>query len=98
MALTGLSYTETEGRYISEVYTPATSNMAVGVKFSEKPGAATVERSIDGGVNWVVAGAVATVANDSRYVLQNVCGFVAGEVFRIITTEEPESIHILEAD
>jgi hypothetical protein len=71
--------------------------MAAGVRFREKPGAATVERSIDG-VNWAVAGAIASMSNDSLYVLQNVFGFVVGEVFRVITTEEPESIRILERD
>jgi hypothetical protein len=69
--------------------------MSVGVLFAEKPGAAVLERSIDG-VNWVVAGAIASAANDSMYVLQTVCGFVVGEMFRVITTGEPASINILE--
>jgi hypothetical protein len=76
------------------MFTPDTANMTVGVKFLERPGAVTVERSIDG-VDWVVAGAIAGGANDSLYVLQSVCGFVIGEFFRVITTEEPESIKVL---
>jgi hypothetical protein len=68
--------------------------MAVGVAFSGRPGAAVVERSIDG-VNWVVAGAIASASNDSMYVLQNVCGFVLGEAFRVIATEAPLVIHVL---
>jgi hypothetical protein len=71
--------------------------MAVGVKFSAHAGAVTVERSVDG-VNWFVAGAVAGISNDRLYVLQNVYGFVTGERFRVIATEEPEIIHVLEAD
>jgi hypothetical protein len=77
MGLTSLSFTVKDGRYISDVYVPETSNIAVGVKFLEHPGAVTVERSIDG-VNWAVAGAIAGGANDSLYVLQGVCGFVIG--------------------
>jgi hypothetical protein len=69
--------------------------MSVGVKFAAKPGAAVVERSIDG-VNWAVAGAIASGANDSMYVLRNVCGFVVGERFRVTVTGAPESIHVLE--
>jgi hypothetical protein len=95
MALVNLSFTATVGGYVSGVYTPSTSNMSIGVKFAGQPGAAVVERSIDG-VNWAVAGAIASVANDSAYVLQNVCGFVTGEVFRVRVNEEPESIHVLE--
>jgi hypothetical protein len=95
MALTSLIFTKTGEKYVSNVYAPTTSNMAVGVKFLNSPGAVIVERSIDS-TNWVVAGAVATIANDSMYVLQNVCGFVIGEVFRVTATSEPESINILE--
>jgi hypothetical protein len=97
MALTYLSFIKTGDRYVSDAYTPTTSNMSVGVKFAGKAGAAVVEGCIDG-VNWTVAGALAGAANSSDYIRRNVCGFVVGEVFRIITTEEPESIHILEAD
>jgi hypothetical protein len=95
MALTELNFTATGERYVSDVYTPSTSNMAFGVKFVSTPGAVVVEHSIDG-VNWVIAGAIASAANDSMYVLRSVFGFVVGEVFRVIATEAPESIHVLE--
>jgi hypothetical protein len=95
MALTDLSFERTGNRWLSEEYEPSTSNMSVGVKFWDRPGAAVVERSIDG-ENWVTAGAIASAGNDARYVLLNVCGFVAGERFRVTATELPERIHILE--
>lgn len=96
MGLRDLSFSMVDGRWLSEVFVPERSNMAVGVKFLGSPGAVVVERSIDDGTNWVVAGAIASVSNDSMYVLENVCGFVVGEFFRVVTTEEPESIHVLE--
>jgi hypothetical protein len=98
MALTNLSFVKTGDAYVSAAYAPSTSNMAVGVKFAAKPGSSSVERSINGGMDWVVAGMVASAANSSGYVVMNVCGFVVGEIFRVTATEEPASIDILEGD
>jgi hypothetical protein len=70
--------------------------MAVGVMFLNRPGAVVIERSIDGGANWVVAGLIGYATSNCLYVLQSVCGFVIGEVFRVIATEEPASINVLE--
>ncbi|MDR1114629.1 MAG: hypothetical protein LBL33_00460 [Tannerella sp.] len=94
MGLTNLGFTKTGDKYTSDVFTPDATNVTVRVKFLERLGAVTVERSING-VNWVVVGAIAGGANNSLYVLQSVCGFVSGEAFRMITIREPESIKVL---
>ena len=95
MGLTVLGFAASGTRWASDDFTPSSPNVAVGVKFLERPGSAVVERSIDG-VNRVVAGVMAGGSNDSMYVLMNVCGFVVGETLRVVVTEEPESMHFLE--
>ena len=99
MALNSLSFSKTffNGKecWLSDAFTPESSNISIGVKFGAKMGSTVVHRSIDG-VNWAVAGMIAGASNDSTYLLQNVCGFVVGESFRVETSEEPESINVLE--
>jgi hypothetical protein len=96
MGLTGLVFAQHGREWMSEVFVPTSSRMTIGVRFAGKPGSAVLEHSIDG-VNWVVAGLVAGVANDSAYAT-NTFRIVIGEYFRVRTSEEPESIQVFEGN
>jgi hypothetical protein len=98
MALEQVSFSKVGDNWVSAEFEPSTSNISVGVLFPkpQRPGAVTIERSIDG-TNWSCAGQIVGLANDnSWYVLKNVCGFVIGTKFKVECTKEPLFIHVLE--
>lgn len=100
MALTNININiVADNLWNSDEFEPTTSNIAVGVKFSEYVDDAGVNvlMSIDG-VNWTLAGNVKhwTVKTANDYYLKGVCGFVVGTKFKVECTKEPLFIHVLE--
>ena len=90
--MTALGFTRIDGRCVSDMWTATKGNVVFRVEFaSGNRGSATVERSITGN-KWIVAG----VLPCAEFFEMNVCCAVAGQQFRVVTTEEPTSINVLE--
>ncbi len=81
-----LNVSKHENQFVSDVLTMEKASIAAHIAFENKTGSVVVERSIDG-INWVVAGLVCGLMNESQHVEFGISGAVTGQKVRLVTSQ-----------